>query len=226
MIAEFSEFLESFSVRYERCGTLFSFPGRDVTIRLVPLKRLDIANLVQGVENDAADDLTSVAVNATEKIADGGDRCIYIYEDRWRSGGEMLRKRILAHLGQFKSVFARKCKVKPLKAQEATEFLEKYHTYGTSRCRYRYGLFYEEKLVAVATFSAGRPMRRLLGGEERTLDSYEWVRYASFRLSYCRNMGRLLEAFVNDVNPDEVMSYSDYEWPMGNLSSTRFPKGR
>ena len=216
MIAEFSEFLESFSVRYERCGTLFSFPGRDVTIRLVSLTTLDTANLVPGVENDAADDLKSVAVNATEKIADGGDRCIYIYEDRWRSGGEMLRKRILAHLGQFKSVFARKCEVKPLKAQEATEFLEKYHTYGTSRCRYRYGLFYEEKLVAVATFSAGRPMRRFLGGEERTLDSYEWVRYAS--LPDCRivgGMGRLLKAFVNDVNPDEVMSYSDYEWSHG-----------
>ncbi len=194
MIAEFSEFLESSSVHYERSGTLFLFPDRDVTIRLVPLQ-------------DAGE----------VKFEDGGERCIYLYEDRWRSCGEVIRKRILAHLGRFRSIFARKCEVKALKAQQAAEFLEKYHSYGTSRCRYRYGLFHEEKLVAVATFSAGRPMKRLVEGDERILESYEWVRYAS--LPDCRisgGMGRLLEAFVSDVGPDEVMSYSDYEWSRGD----------
>jgi hypothetical protein len=215
VIAEFSEFLESFSVRYERCGTLFSFPDRDVTIRLVPI---DVA---AGQANDMAANIetgpTVDAVNEATKSADGGDKCIYLYEDRWRSGGEVIRKRILAHLGQFRSIFARKCEVKALKAQQAADFLEKYHSYGTSRCKYRYGLFYEEKPVAVATFSAGRPMKRLVEGEERTLESYEWVRYAS--LPDCRisgGMGRLLEAFVSDVSPDEVMSYADYEWSPGD----------
>jgi hypothetical protein len=198
VITEFSEFLESFSVRYERCGTLFSFPDRDVTVRLIPL------------------DDNACAADAV-KIQDGGDRSIYLYEDRWRSGGEVLRKRILAHLGCFRSIFARKCVVKPLKAQQTADFLEKYHSYGTSRCSYRYGLFYEEMLVAVATFSAGRSMKRLVGGEDRILMSYEWVRYAS--LPDCRisgGMGRLLEAFVKDVGPDEVMSYTDYEWSSGD----------
>ncbi len=215
MIAEFSEFLESFSVRYECCGTLFSFPDKEVTIRLVPL---DIA---AGQANDMAANIetgpTVDELNAATNSADGGERCIYLYEDRWRSGGEVIRKRILAHLGQFKSIFARKCEVKPLRAQQAADFLEKYHSYGTSRCRYRYGLLYEETLVAVATFSAGRPMKRLVGGEERILESYEWVRYAS--LPDCRisgGMGRLLEAFVSDVGPDEVMSYADYEWSPGD----------
>lgn len=215
MIAEFSDFLESFSVRYERCGTLFLFPDRDVTIRLVPL---DVAaglvnDVVTNIENGPAVD----AVKDATKGADGGGRCIYLYEDRWRSGGEVIRKRILAHLGRFNSIFARKCKVEPLKAQQAADFLEKYHSYGTSRCRYRYGLFYEDKLVAVATFSSGRPMTRPVRGDERILESYEWVRYAS--LPDCRivgGMGRLLEAFVSDVGPDEIMSYADYEWSPGD----------
>lgn len=61
MITEFSEFLESFSVRYERCGTLFSFPEQDITVRLVPL------------------DDTACAADAV-KIQDGCDRSIYLYE--------------------------------------------------------------------------------------------------------------------------------------------------
>lgn len=206
---------------YERCGTLFSFPDREVTIRLVPLESIDAAIIAADKGNDRAADLASVIANAAAKvaakIADDGERCIYLYEDRWRSGGEVIQKRILAHLGHFNSIFARKCEPKPLKAQQAADFLQKYHSYGTARCKYRYGLFYSEKLVAVATFSAGRPMKRLVGGQERILDSYEWVRYAS--LPDCRisgGMGRLLDAFVNEVHPDEVMSYADYEWSSGD----------
>ena len=35
---------------------------------------------------------------------------VTVAEDRWRRLGELYRKRLLAHLGDFRSIFARKCR--------------------------------------------------------------------------------------------------------------------
>jgi len=66
--------------------------------------------------------------------------------------------------------------------------------------------------VAVATFSNARRWQK--GG--RTVSSYEWIRYAS--LEGCRvtgGMGKLLQAFIDDVHPDDIMTYADLSWPDG-----------
>ena len=119
-------------------------------------------------------------------------------------------------LGPLKSVFARNCSVRRIDKIVAGSFLSSYHRLGDASCRYRYGLFTrrstgaaesggfpEGTLVAVATFSSGRKMR---DGTR----SYEWIRYASMTdLRVVGGMGKLLDAFVEDVRPDDVMSYAD-----------------
>lgn len=135
-----------------------------------------------------------------------------IFEDRWHTARELLQSRLLAHLGHFKSIFARKCEVFCPTPQECREFLEKYHIYGWARCKYRYALCCNGEIVAVSTFSAPRPMMRC----GRRIQSYEWVRFASLpdvRIS--GGMGRLLEAFVRDEHPQDIMSYADLEWSDG-----------
>ena len=144
---------------------------------------------------------------------------IYLYEDLWRRGGDVVRERILAHLGRWRSVFARNCRVEKLDTPLSGDFLSRYHAYGAARSKYRYGLVVCKgplagELVAVATFSAGRPMQRECG----TLESYEWVRYASLPgVRIAGGMGKLLQAFVDDVHPEEVMSYADLEWSDGGV---------
>lgn len=141
---------------------------------------------------------------------------IHLYEDRWRCRPELVKARILAHLGRQKTVFARKCEVVKLSAQEAAAFLTQNHIYGTARCKYRYGLRFGGMLVAVSTFSASRPITRLIAGEERVVDSYEWVRFASLpQYRIVGGMGRLLKAFEEDVHPQDIMSYADREWSAG-----------
>lgn len=89
---------------------------------------------------------------------------------------------------------------------------------GDASCRYRYGMFVrrktgasessypEETLVAVSEFSAAR---RWTKGDRR-ISSYEWIRYASLRdLRIVGGMGKMLQAFIEDVSPDDVMTYSD-----------------
>ena len=69
-------------------------------------------------------------------------------------------------------------------------------------------------LVAVATFSNAR---RWTKGDQ-VIRSYEWTRYASLpdvRLS--GGMGRMLNTFIKEVQPDDIMSYADLEWSAGDV---------
>ena len=121
---EFSEFLNGQAVAFERDGLLFSFPGKGVSIRLVPLDGFVLPEREKGV--------------------------IYLYEDRWRTGGRFLQERILAHLGVYRKIFARKCDIRRIDAAAAAAFLECHHSYGTAKAKYKYGMFLGSELVAVS----------------------------------------------------------------------------
>lgn len=191
---EFTAFLGASEVEWsEPSPGLFLFPERDLCIRLV-----------------------DIGPEAFQPEIPVGISTIHLFEDRWRREGESVRLRILAHLGRCRSIFARKCEVAKIDTPQASAFFDRYHSYGSARSRYRYGLFYGGELVAAAAFSAGRPMQR-----DRVVESYEWVRYASLPdLRVPGGMGRLLQAFVDDVQPEEVMSYADLEWSDGAVYRT------
>ena len=69
-------------------------------------------------------------------------------------------------------------------------------------------------LVAVGTFSNARKWVK----GDKAIRSYEWTRYASLpgvRLS--GGMGKLLKAFIDEVHPDDIMTYADLEWSEGKV---------
>ena len=124
----------------------------------------------------------------------------------------------------LKNIFARNCTVRRIDKPTAAAFIARYHRLGETTCRYRYGLFVDRStgedelklpqgtLVAVAEFSNAR---RWTKGEQR-ISSYEWIRYASLEgVRIVGGMGKVLNAFVEDVHPDDVMSYADVSWPDG-----------
>ena len=163
-----------------------------------------------------------------------GRQPLMITEDRWRSQGEMMKERLLAHLEVFFPVYARNCEIRKIDKTEAAAFLEANHSYGDAACRYRYGLYLKRHtghaaeednasghapgtLVAVATFSNAR---KWIKGD-KTIRSYEWTRYASLpgvRLS--GGMGKLLKAFIEEVKPDDIMTYADLEWSEVDVYNT------
>ena len=141
-------------------------------------------------------------------------RAFFIVEDRWRSQGDAVRLRMLAHSGQFRHIFARNCEAARIDRPTAAEFLKRTHSYGDASCRFRYGLFHRGELVAVAEFSSARKWQK----GERTVRSYEWVRYASLPdVRVVGGMGKVLDTFVGEVHPDDVMSYADLEWSDGSV---------
>lgn len=113
-----------------------------------------------------------------------------------------------------KNIFARNCSVRRIDRITAKSFLDVNHRFGDASSRYHYGLFTdrftgstetalpEGSLVAVSEFSSARKMQ---DGSR----SCEWVRYASLRdTRVVGGMGKMLEHFVREVGPDDVMSYA------------------
>ena len=184
---------------------------------------------------DAGEQAQRVA-ELLRKFSAEGHRPIIITEDRWRRQSEMMRARVLAHLEVFTPMFARNCEVRKIDKETAAAFLNENHSYGDAACRYRYGLYLKRytgkrveisrqarndsgytpvkpgTLVAVATFSNAR---KWIKGD-KTIRSYEWTRYASLPgVRINGGMGKMLKAFIKDVQPDDIMSYADLEWSEG-----------
>jgi hypothetical protein len=122
----------------------------------------------------------------------------------------------------LKRLFARNCEVKRMTKEYACPFFAENHRLGATKCRYFYGLFLkkastdlpEGSLVAAAGFSGPRAWQK--SGEE--VRSYEWVRYASIKgYRVDGGMGKLLKAFIEDVHPDDIMSYADASWSNGDV---------
>lgn len=144
---------------------------------------------------------------------------------------------VMSYPSTFTSVFARNCSVRRIEAPQAKAFLQANHRYGWSRCKYCYGLFVERKgggvrdcsgsegfetgtLVGVATFSNARRWKKGAGvscdgnstesgNSAFVIRSYEWVRYASLvGVRIQGGMGKLLKAFIQEVDPDDIMTYA------------------
>lgn len=118
-------------------------------------------------------------------------------------------------MGPAKKVFARNCTVRRIDKISASRFLDENHFLKSCKAKYHYGLFINrttgskeeslpaDTLVAVGTFSNCR----LFKDGHR---SYEWIRYASLKdLRVMGGMGKILDTFVEEVHPGDVMTYVD-----------------
>ena len=152
-----------------------------------------------------------------------GESRIFLYEDKWNEGSDFIKQRLLCHFGLGDTIFARNTRVEEITSDLAAEFLNRNHSYGSAAAKYKYGLFVnrsdknnieQDTLVAVATFSTPKIMNR----EGLKVESYEWIRYASLpKLRVVGGMGKLLKNFIDIVDPQEIMSYSDREWSEGEV---------
>src|SRR5690606_3503625 len=84
---------------------------------------------------------------------------------------------------------------------------------------YRYGLFLEGELMAVAVFSGGRQMRHT-----ENYRSFECIRFCTKQqFVVVGGLSKLLEAFIRDFKPNDIMTYVDLDWSDGkNFESLGF----
>ena len=222
---EIFEFLSSSGVPVDTCRRIFtSLACRKKGGGLCRIIPVDICALNL---DEASRHQESLSREIDLAEIEDGARPLVVTRDRWMSHPEMMRGRLLSHCGLFKSIYARNCSVRRIEKKQAADFLDRYHSYSDASCRYRYGVFVDRytghgafgeglpsrgEMVAVAEFSNARRWNK--GGN--IISSYEWTRYACLpQVRVVGGMGKVLEKFIEEVNPDDVMSYADLEWSDG-----------
>ena len=128
---------------------------------------------------------------------------IHIFEYEWNDKQNILKSLIKSKIGIFeKKIFARKCEIRKLSYQEYASFCNENHLQGEAEAKVKLGLFYQNKLVQIMSFSL-----------PCFIDKYEWeiIRECS-KLGYFVIGGKekLWSYFVKNYNPSNCISYCDF----------------
>lgn len=113
-------------------------------------------------------------------------------------------------LGVYDRVcYARKCTVREVDSETARKFLLENHIQGIVNAKVNLGLFQQDELVSLMTFSKPRFSKK-----------YQWE-----LLRFCNKLGyhvpgaagKLLKAFERQWKPTSLVSYADRRWSQGKL---------
>ena len=145
-----------------------------------------------------------------------GIQLISIWEDWIRLKPSILRSLILSKLGIFeRKIYARKCVVKKIDSKQSSPFLKQNHIQGNTSSEIKYGLFYKDELVSVMTFGH---KKYCSGNKNKNKNEWELSRFCSL-LNTCviGAAGKLLNQFINDVNPESIVSFASNDISNGGL---------
>jgi len=147
-----------------------------------------------------------------------GYRLITIFEDEWINSPDIVKSRLkyILNVATFKSVRGSKCIVKEIDNNNKKEFLEKYHLQGNDNSAIKLGLFYNEQLISVMTFS--KPS--IAKGNNKIQNQNKWELNR-----FCNNPNfhihggaqKLLKYFCNNYQWNTIISFADKRWSDGNL---------
>lgn len=139
-----------------------------------------------------------------------GIRLIHIYQYEWEDA-EMRRKikqLLRIACGKVESrIYARKCDVRKIENKEARPFNEFTHLQGHRNAKVTYGLFYNNELVQLMSFSKLRYNKNEIRGE----NNWEIIRGCPGSNNIViGGVSKLFSHFIRDYNPDSVFSYCDF----------------
>ena len=122
---------------------------------------------------------------------------------------EIISGMVLSKLKLNTTIYARKCTVKKVDSEQKDVFLSQYHLMGTTSSAYNLGLFVNDHLVALATFSKGRKMNRLPEQQR----SFELIRFCSKHgTTISGGLSKLVKYFCKLKNAGDIMTYVNTQY--------------
>ncbi len=150
-------------------------------------------------------------------IAEGkGIKLIQIFEDEWDFQRNIVESRIKNILGIINSpkIYARKCSVRIIPSHQAKQFCIENHIQGYAPAAIKLGLFFNDILVSVMTFSTLSPAK----GQTRQKDHWELSRFCSLvNCSVVGGASKLFSFFIKNHSPGLILSFADKRWSTGNI---------
>ena len=201
---KFAKLLERNGIAFER-----EFPIKSksydfkVGNKLIEINPYATHNSTWGIMRDKKGKSPDYHKKKSQLAKEHGFQCIHVFD--WDD-----RSKILKLLQPRTNLYARKLRVQKVSQTEANVLLKENHLQGPAKMQTAcYGLFLGEDLVEVMTF-----------GKPRFNKNYEWelIRLCT-KAGYCVIGGaeRLFKAFLNEYNPDSVVSYCDNAKFTGNV---------
>lgn len=203
---EIIEFIESFGLRVET-NNRDILNGREIDI-LIPEKNIAIEfnGLYWHSEKNGKD--KNYHKSKTLMCNEAGLFLIHIFEDEWNNSEDLVRNKLKYLLGfEDEKIYARKTEVREISFQDKQEFLDLYHIQGSDVSSKYMGLFSDDELVSVMTFSK----KRIITNQAHEEGSWELSRFASSK-QVVGGASKLFKYFIKHNNPKEVISYSDLRW--------------
>lgn len=149
----------------------------------------------------------------TIKCENEGICLIHIFEDEWLYKKDIVKSILLNKLKLIKTkIFARKCKIKEIDNTTAKNFMDMNHIQGKVNSKINLGLFYDDELVSLMTFSKGRV---IMGGKD---SEWELNRFCNkLNTNVIGASSKLLKYFIDKFKPNKIISYSDLRLFNGNM---------
>lgn len=147
---------------------------------------------------------------------DKGVRLISIWEDDWNIKEDIVKSFISNKLNKTKNkIYARKCEIKSVSYKDSMNFLNNNHLQGDIKSPIRLGLYYDNILVSLMTFSK---LRIALSQKNNNENVYELTRFCNaLNTNVTGGASKLLNYFIQIYKPEEIHSYSDNMISDGSL---------
>lgn len=139
--------------------------------------------------------------------------CFVIFEHEILTKLDIVMSRILNKLQKTPNkIYARNCKIVSVDTKTKTKFFNENHMQGTCISSHNYALVYSDEIVAMMSFNGSRMG---IGVKD---EGYELTRYSN-KLFHVVVGGasKLFKHFLEECNPEKIISYSDNRWGNGNM---------
>lgn len=152
-------------------------------------------------------------LNKTIKANEKNIELLHFFEDEWLYKKDIVKSIIKNKIGQIDNViYARKCVIKEVNHIESKSFLDANHIQGNVNTKVRLGLYYENNLISLMTFSKGRIF---MGGKK---SEWELNRFCNLiNTNVIGGASKLFKYFLQNYKPEKIVSYSDIRIFNGNL---------
>jgi len=137
---------------------------------------------------------------------DKGIDVLFFYEPIIYQKLDIVKSLVKAKLGLFeRRIFARKTRIEEVDYTTANEFFEENHISGGASFKYAFGLYYDDELVAAASFAKPRYNENF---------SWELIRFASKKNTLVVGaLGKIIKHF----SPKNLISYADLMYSSGKV---------
>jgi DNA-directed RNA polymerase subunit RPC12/RpoP len=116
---------------------------------------------------------------------------------------------ISSKIGKNKKIYARNCVIKEISNKEYINFCEINHLQGYGISKIRIGLYYNNILVSVMSFSKSRFSKN---------HEWEMIRFCNIlNTTVVGGAGKMFNYFKNTYNPKSIVSYADARISTGSL---------